>query len=70
MQDAEYFPRYMAHQLRTHLSATVVGRLVEVNEQRHSVMIETDPDGTHLAIQPKCWSRDFWDKARISLVLE
>lgn len=46
MQEAEFYPRYLAHQLRTHLPATVVGRLLEVNEKRNSVLIETDPEGT------------------------
>jgi hypothetical protein len=39
MQDVELYPRYMAHQLRTHIPASVVGKLIEVNEKRHSVML-------------------------------
>ena len=39
MQDIELFPRYMAHQLRTHLAATVVGRLVELNDKKHSIVL-------------------------------
>lgn len=43
MQDIEFYPRYMAHQLRTHLPVTVVGRLVEINSKRTSLVLETDP---------------------------
>lgn len=46
MQETELYPRYLAHQLRTHLSATVVGRLLEVNDQRNSLLVETDSEGS------------------------
>jgi len=39
MQEVELYPRYMAHQLRTHLSASVVGKLVQINDKRHSIML-------------------------------
>jgi hypothetical protein len=51
MQDLDLFPRYMGHQLRTHLSATVVGKLLEANPKRNSLMLETDSESTHLNIQ-------------------
>lgn len=46
MQDIEFYPRYMAHQLRTHLPATVVGRLVETDSKRNSLLLQTDAEGT------------------------
>jgi hypothetical protein len=53
MQEIEYYPRYLAHQLRTHLPVTVVGRLVEINSKRTSLLIEADPEGTFLnLLQP------------------
>ena len=46
MQEVELYPRYLAHQLRTHLSAALVGKLVETNPKRNSLLLETDPEGT------------------------
>jgi hypothetical protein len=43
MIDIELYPRYLSHQLKTQLNATVVGKLVEINKKRGSVILETDP---------------------------
>ena len=53
MQDPEYFPRYMVHQLRTHMPASVVGRLVNINPNKRSITIETDNEGTDNNTQPR-----------------
>ena len=45
MIEVEIFPRYMAHQLRAQLNASIVGKLIETNKKKASVMIETDPEG-------------------------
>jgi hypothetical protein len=42
----------MAHQLRTQINATIVGKLIEVNKKKGSFIIETDPEGTLFPIQP------------------
>ena len=42
MQEADLFPRYMGHQLRPTLLATIVGKLTEINHKRNSVTLETD----------------------------
>ena len=57
MQEVEVYPRYLAHQLRTHLPATVVGRLVEMNDKKRSLLLETDPEGTDNSTQPKWQSK-------------
>ena len=57
MQEVEVYPRYLAHQLRTHLPATVVGRLVEMNDKKRSLLLETDPEGTNRPSQLKWQSR-------------
>ena len=47
MIEVEIFPRYMAHQLRAQLNASIVGKLIETNKKKASLMIETDPEGNH-----------------------
>jgi hypothetical protein len=47
MIEVELYPRYMAHQLRTQLNATIVGKLTEINKKKESFIIETDPEGNH-----------------------
>jgi hypothetical protein len=39
MQEAELFPRYMGHQLRPTLQATVVGKIIEFNNKRNSAIV-------------------------------
>ena len=51
MQEVELFPRYMGHQLRPTLPATVVGKIVDFNHKRNSAILETDPESTHSSIQ-------------------
>ena len=43
MIDVEIYPRYMAHQLRTQINATVVGKVIEINKKKGSFIVETDP---------------------------
>jgi len=37
--DIELYPRYLPHHLRTQMAATVVGKLVEYNPKRHSIIL-------------------------------
>lgn len=39
MIDVELFPRYLAHQLKTQLPATVVGKLIETNKKKGSITL-------------------------------
>lgn len=47
MIDIELFPRYMAHQLRTQINTTIVGKAVDINKKKSSVFLETDLEGMH-----------------------
>lgn len=57
MMDVELYPRYMAHQLRTQINATVVGKVIEINKKKASLVLETDPEGNSLPIQPSSMSK-------------
>lgn len=57
MIEVEVYPRYMAHQLRTQLNATIVGKLIEINKKKESFIIETDPDGNTISMQPNSMSK-------------
>lgn len=52
MIDVEIYPRYMAHQLRTQINATIVGKVVETNKKKGSFIVETDPEGISFTIKP------------------
>lgn len=59
MIEVEVYPRYMAHQLRTQLNATIVGKLIEINKKKESFIIETDPDGNCTIMQLNSTSRSY-----------
>ncbi len=37
--DVELYPRYLAHQLRTQINATVVGKVVDINKKKGSLIL-------------------------------
>lgn len=51
MIEVEIYPRYMAHQLRTQINATIVGKLTEINKKKETFIIETDPEGNRKNIK-------------------
>lgn len=53
MIEVEVYPRYMAHQLRTQLNATIVGKLTDINKKKETFIIETDPEGNYFIILAK-----------------